>query len=181
MKKTTSERVEAEASSEHPSPGLRLRHTLRGHKDEIWPIAWSPDGRTLASGSGSGDNTIRLWDGESGEQLQTLEGRKGSVYQDAIPKVKSAAVIIGTKCLGRWQIMELRTFISQCVEQEIPVIPVLLPGATRLPRNLLFLKELNWVDFKESIKEVEALDKLQWGITGERPRRLRDGTQIFTD
>jgi WD40 repeat protein len=154
MKKTTSERVEAEASSEHPSPGLRLRHTLRGYKDEIWPIAWSPDGRTLAlgsrdqtirlwdgdtgkplgtlrghkdailsvawspdgrtlaSGSGSGDNTIRLWDGESGEQLQTPEGLKGSVYQDAIPKVKSVSVIIGTKCLGRWQIMELRTFIS---------------------------------------------------------------------
>jgi WD40 repeat protein len=32
-----------------PPPGFKLRYTLRGHKDEIVAIAWSPDGRTLAS------------------------------------------------------------------------------------------------------------------------------------
>ncbi len=38
----------------------RLKHTLRGHLAGISTIAWSPDSKTLASGSD--DKSIRLWD-----------------------------------------------------------------------------------------------------------------------
>jgi hypothetical protein len=65
------------------------------------------------------------------------------VIQAAIPNTKSAAIFIGLKGLGRWQSLELRSFISKCVENGIPVISVLLPGVDRFPDSLPFLKELH--------------------------------------
>jgi DNA-directed RNA polymerase subunit RPC12/RpoP len=90
------------------------------------------------------------------------------VIQEAIPKVKSAAIFIGPKDIGRWQALELRAFISECIDRNIPVIPVLLPSVEKLPGNLIFLKELNWVKFNYDINDTKALDDLIWGITGKR-------------
>jgi hypothetical protein len=52
--------------------------TLRGHADDVGRIAWSPDGRLLASPSL--DRTIRLWDTERGECVGTLTGHTGMAF-----------------------------------------------------------------------------------------------------
>ena len=50
--------------------------TLKGHTDHIGALAFSPDGKTLASGGK--DKTIRFWDVETGNSLFTITGhRKG--------------------------------------------------------------------------------------------------------
>ena len=55
----------------------------------------------------------------------------------------------------------------------MPVIPVLLPDVSEIPEELPFLGELNWVSFTTSIDEDdEALDNLEWGITGKHPDRM---------
>ena len=40
--------------------------TLKGHKGRVFSVAYSPDGKTLASGSA--DKTIKLWDVATGKQ-----------------------------------------------------------------------------------------------------------------
>ena len=57
--------------------GVKLVRTLRGHTSGIERIAWSPDGRLLASPSD--DKTIRLWDVETGKCLRLLQGHNGKV------------------------------------------------------------------------------------------------------
>ena len=55
--------------------------TLTGHTQTIVPVAFSPDGRTLASGSG--DKTVKLWDPASGQLLRTLTGHTNAVWSVA--------------------------------------------------------------------------------------------------
>lgn len=52
-----------------PQTGRNLR-TLDNHDDTVTSIAFSPDGRTLASGSW--DATVRLWNPQTGQHLKTL-------------------------------------------------------------------------------------------------------------
>src|SRR5207249_27559 len=48
-----------------------------GHQFEVWGLAYSPDGRTLASSSD--DYTIKLWDTATGNLNQTLTGHESMV------------------------------------------------------------------------------------------------------
>ncbi len=53
----------------------RLLHTLKGHNDIVWSIAFSSDSKTMVSGSD--DQTIRFWDVATGQQARQITHNKG--------------------------------------------------------------------------------------------------------
>jgi tetratricopeptide (TPR) repeat protein len=53
-------------------------NTLKGHEGWVNSVGFSPDGKKLASGSG--DQTIKIWDVTTGKVLNTLKGHEGSVW-----------------------------------------------------------------------------------------------------
>ena len=61
--------VKAVAAAEPQSPALPNRMT---HDGRVQAVAYSPDGKMLASGSE--DKTIKLWDVTTGKERATLKG-----------------------------------------------------------------------------------------------------------
>jgi WD40 repeat protein/serine/threonine protein kinase len=55
---------------------LELR-TLRGHGNGVTGVAYSPDGRRLASASV--DQTVKVWEAATGKEMLTLKGHTGAV------------------------------------------------------------------------------------------------------
>ncbi len=58
----------------------RERHTLKGHTDAVWTVAFSPNGKHLLTGAF--DNTARLWDVESRE-LFVFRDQEGGIISAA--------------------------------------------------------------------------------------------------
>ena len=74
------------------SPNARL--TYRGHSDKIHMVAWSPNSNTIASSSE--DETVQIWDAQSGETL--VKQRDNSLQASALawsPEGRLLAVTTG--------------------------------------------------------------------------------------
>ena len=87
----------------HTVPNVAVPNTLGGHADEVLDVSFTPDGKIIASVSG--DNTAKLWDGETGELLKTLIGHTKSVRSLSIsPDGKVLASGSWDKTVKLWDI-----------------------------------------------------------------------------
>jgi WD40 repeat protein len=75
--------------------------TLAGHSGSVKAVAIAPDGKTVVSASW--DNTLKIWDTETGRELKTLTGHSSLVNAVAItPDGKTAISASWDKTLKIW-------------------------------------------------------------------------------
>src|SRR5581483_11378224 len=80
-----------------------LLRTIQGHKDALYSIALSPDGKILATGSY--DQKIKLWDTETGAELRTLSGHNGAIYDLAFrPDGRILASASADRTVKLWEV-----------------------------------------------------------------------------
>jgi WD40 repeat protein len=56
------------------------RLTYRGHRGIVYAVAWSLDGKYIASGGGEPDKTVQVWEAVTGEHVLTYHGHRKSVH-----------------------------------------------------------------------------------------------------
>ena len=80
--------------------------TLEGHEEEVWSMAFSPDGTVLATGDGgqSINGKVRLWDVETGENIATLEGHEGYVWSMAFSPDGAILASAGWNGIMLWNV-----------------------------------------------------------------------------
>jgi mono/diheme cytochrome c family protein len=95
-----------------------LIRIFAGHKDAIYALALSPDGKTLATGSY--DQKINLWDIASAKEIKTLSGHNGCVYHLAFrPDGKILASASADRTVKLWDVSsgERRETLSQSLKE----------------------------------------------------------------
>jgi WD40 repeat protein len=92
----------------------RQLFALAGHTDRVTAIAWSPDGKRLATASL--DPTVKLFDASRGEELLTLYGHRLPVYETAFSpdgRYLAAAALDGTLRVYAIRIEDLLALAAQ--------------------------------------------------------------------
>ena len=88
------------------------RRTFKGHTDtvySVYSVAFSPDGKTLASGSF--DKSIKLWNMASGKNTATLKGHTDAVISVAFsPDGKTLASGSQDKSIRLWDLAPVKKY-----------------------------------------------------------------------
>jgi WD40 repeat protein len=99
------------------SMGNNLSGLLR-HSKAVYAVAYSPDGKQIASGSE--DKTIKIWDAETGHLIKTLSGHEGAV-RSVVYGSNGKAIVSGSvdQTIRVWYTDNDWPVLTLSVEQEV--------------------------------------------------------------
>ncbi len=87
------------------SQSWKCVHTLTQHRSSVLSVAISPDGETLASGSGVNDQTIKIWSLNTGKLLRALPGHSSGIMLVAFfPDVRALTSVSSDKTIKIWNL-----------------------------------------------------------------------------
>jgi WD40 repeat protein/serine/threonine protein kinase len=126
----------------------RELHCLRGHSKLVGSIAFSPDGKWLASASA--DQTLKLWDVATGKEMQTLRGKANGIHGVAIhPDGQRLAWGNGDGTVTCW---------DRSGNKEIQV----LQGCVPEDKNLAFSPDGKWLASPGHGESIRLWDTTTW-------------------
>lgn len=89
-------------------PQANMLYVCTGHTNRITMVAWSPDGKYLASASY--DKCVQIWDGATGKNLATYKGHQGRVNALAWSPDSQMLASCSDDCTVRiWHALSTRT------------------------------------------------------------------------
>jgi Tol biopolymer transport system component len=139
------------------------QRTLGGHRFEVHSVAFSPDGKTLASGGGyfSADlkpGEIMLWDVGTGQLRDSFKGHAGGVWSVAFsPDGKTLASGSADKTVRLWDVTTGRTVAT-------------LAGHTDWVRSVAFTPDSKTVASASNDQTIKV-----WDVATGRERRTLNG------
>ena len=155
-------------------PGQGCVRILTGHSFWVLGVAIAPDGKTAISASW--DKTLKIWDTETGRQLQTLTGHTRPVWRVAIaPDGKQAISASWDTTLKIWDTetgRELRTLTGHT--DKVLAVAIAPDGRTAISASrdgILKIWDTN------SGRELRTLTGHSGGVKcrGDRPVRPHSG------
>ena len=133
--------------------------TLKGHKDDISTLAFSPDGKMLLSGSD--DGTIRAWDTITGRQQFICPGHTSEISELAASEERNALISVHSwkSQLLHWDINVGHHLSGYYFKNKSP--QAISPDAKTL-----------------TLKDWTATDTLLWDISKKRIRATLKGHEV---
>ena len=111
---------------------------------------------------------IRIWF----QKWNVIPGEQAApVFENCLARSETAVLFVGASGMVPWQQAQYQAALHRAVEKQKRLIPVLLPDVGDEPALPPFLSTYRWVRMPQ-LNDREALDQLQWGITGVRPASL---------
>jgi len=154
----------------------RQAKTLHGHLYTINALAWSPDGRVIASGSW--DGTVRIWDVETAETVAILKAHKGRLTSVAFsPDGHLLATGAEDSRLNLWNV-ETRSIVLTITNSN--------PRAVFSPKNRLLAVGTGGNQWGEALGDIELLDFNSGQVvrrlpkSGDRAAFTPDGSRLAT-